>query len=93
MRRCYVWVAYSNDDWRAVLNEGHGDHGSSYGFSGRCGAIVAGRISYTFGLKGPSMVINTACSSSLVAVDAASRSLRDGGDSSTDSPSTDIPHG
>ena len=74
--RVGVYIAYSNDDWRAVLNEGHGD-GSSYGFSGRCGAIAAGRISYTFGLKGPSMVVNTACSSSIVAVDLASKALRD----------------
>ena len=39
---------------------------------------IAGRVSYVFGLHGPSMCIDSACSSSLVAVDRACRSLREG---------------
>jgi 3-oxoacyl-(acyl-carrier-protein) synthase/NADPH:quinone reductase-like Zn-dependent oxidoreductase/acyl carrier protein len=38
----------------------------------------AGRLSYFYGVNGPSMAIDTACSSSLVAVDRACRSLREG---------------
>ncbi len=54
----------------------------AYGYSdapmtvlGNCIAILAGRISHYFNLKGPSMVINTVCSSSLVAVHQACNAI------------------
>ena len=44
--------------------------------SGRYAA--SGRLSYAFGLRGPSLTLDTACSSSLVAIHLAVRSLRNG---------------
>lgn len=48
------------------------------GMTGLWTSILASRISYTFNLKGPGVVIDTACSSGLVALHSACKALING---------------
>ncbi|MEK8104502.1 polyketide synthase [Micromonospora sp. M12] len=63
----------------ALLLDRQGRAGiTSHSFTGQQRAMIANRISYALGLRGPSMVVDTGQSSSLVAVHLACESLRRG---------------
>lgn len=75
--RTGVFVGLWLNDYETCLREGPPE----LGFHATVGTgryPIAGRLSYFFDLRGPSMTVDTACSSSLVAIHLACRSLWSG---------------
>lgn len=72
-----VFVGCSNSEYLATRRLPTEELGVHFG-TGTALSIVAARVSYRFGLQGPSMVVDTACSSSLVALDLAVGALQRG---------------
>lgn len=73
---CGVFVGVSTSDFGRRM-AASGDY-NGYLSRGALGSMAAGRLSYHFGLEGPSLVVDTACSSSLVALHQAVSALREG---------------
>lgn len=74
-----VFVGVTTHDYKDVLTQFCGIKKiDNYFGSGNTLNAIAGRLSFTLGLQGPSMAIDTACSSSLVASHLACQSLRSG---------------
>src|SRR5262249_36783607 len=63
-----VFLALSNSDYSRMVFNNRIDELDAYSSTGINFSVAAGRISYTLGLDGPSMVVDTACSGSLVAI-------------------------
>jgi acyl transferase domain-containing protein/SAM-dependent methyltransferase len=75
--RTGVYVGVSNSDYgRALLSRP--ERIDAYAASGGAFSVIAGRVSYCLGLRGPSLAVDTACSSSLVALHLACQALRAG---------------
>ena len=70
-----VFVGVCSNDARVVAQTSLVDNPLA---SGITPALIANRISYTFGLTGPSMTIDTSCASSLSALHVACQSLLSG---------------
>jgi amino acid adenylation domain-containing protein len=72
-----VFVGITTNDYANLqLQHGGANQIDGYFFTGNPLNTAAGRISYHFGIHGPSMVLDTACSSSLSAIHAACQNLR-----------------
>ncbi|RCG28755.1 hypothetical protein DTL70_01260, partial [Streptomyces diacarni] len=76
--RTGVFVGAGADDY-ATLTAQYGDASyTHHTMTGTNRAIIANRLSYTLGLRGPSLTVDAAQASSLVAVHMAAESLRNG---------------
>ena len=71
-----VFVGIASGDYGTLLQAQPAERVNAYFASGIAHSMASGRLSYVFGLQGPSMSLDTACSSSLVAVHCAVQSLR-----------------
>eukprot|EP01038_Epipyxis_sp_PR26KG_P004569 gene4569-6442_t len=71
-----VWVGVSNSDYQLVPGAGFKESTSVYAATSGALAVIAGRLSFLLGLRGPAVVVDTACSSSLVALQQAVYSIR-----------------
>jgi acyl transferase domain-containing protein/acyl carrier protein len=70
-----VWIGAIWNDYAALQHRRGPDAITQHTATGSHYSIIANRVSYQLGLRGPSMVIDTACSSSLVAVHVACQSI------------------
>ncbi|WP_322750458.1 MULTISPECIES: polyketide synthase, partial [unclassified Frankia] len=75
--RTSVFLAYLSTQYSELLREaGICDMHSAIGAEGR--GTAAGRLSYAFDLRGPSMALDATCASSLLAIHLACQSIRSG---------------
>ncbi|WP_255637750.1 type I polyketide synthase [Amycolatopsis sp. DSM 110486] len=73
-----VFVGAIADDYAALVHERGAVGVSAHTLTGLNRAMIPNRISYTLGLRGPSLAVDTGQSSSLVAVHLAAESVRRG---------------
>ena len=75
--RTGVYIAHFGDDYARILSRDPLNT-PKYFLTGCGQAILANRISHTFNLQGPSLVVDTACSGGMVALHQACLALRSG---------------
>jgi len=71
-----VYVGLASSDYGAMVHR-YVDKGAFHATSNAV-SVACGRVSYTFGMRGPCLSIDTACSASLVATHLAARGLAEG---------------
>ncbi|KAK3368459.1 putative polyketide synthase [Podospora didyma] len=72
-----VFSASMTEDW-ARMTGMDPDNADRTAVTGTVASIIPNRLSFYFGLHGPSVHVDTACSGSLAALDMACKALRDG---------------
>ncbi|XP_665783.1 hypothetical protein [Cryptosporidium hominis TU502] len=72
-----VFVGCSGTDWN-YLSTKLNMTATSFTATGAAASIISNRLSFIYGIKGPSVTIDTACSSSLVALDIAKKDINFG---------------
>ncbi|KIF72841.1 hypothetical protein QR77_00075, partial [Streptomyces sp. 150FB] len=77
-RRAAVFLGATGDDYATLVHRHGGDAVSHHSMAGLSRAVIANRVSYQLGLRGPSLTVDAAQSSSLVAVHLACESLLSG---------------
>ena len=73
-----VFIGATVGDYAALVHQRGADAVAQHTMTGLNRGLIANRLSYAFGLRGPSMTVDTAQSSSLVSVQTACESLRAG---------------
>ncbi|MDC0766823.1 polyketide synthase, partial [Streptomyces sp. HD] len=73
-----VFIGAAHDDYATLLHGLGPESVTHQSFTGTHRALVANRLSYLLGLRGPSLTLDSAQSSSLVALHLACESLRSG---------------
>lgn len=73
-----VFVGAMQDDYSALVHRHAPTAVTQHTLTGTSRGVIANRISYVLGLRGPSLIVDTGQSSSLVAVHLACESLRRG---------------
>jgi acyl transferase domain-containing protein len=76
--RVGVFLGLSADDYAIVHRYSDPRLLGGYSLTGSTGSTACGRVSFFFGLEGPSYVVDTACSSSLACLHLARRALLNG---------------
>ncbi|MFI2213278.1 SDR family NAD(P)-dependent oxidoreductase [Streptomyces sp. NPDC020141] len=75
--RTGVYIGASWHDYELLRKE-RGARPTPHSLVGNALDVIAARVSYVFGLRGPSLTVETGCSSSLVALHLAAQALRQG---------------
>ncbi|KAI0133842.1 putative polyketide synthase [Xylariales sp. AK1849] len=79
--RTAVFSASMTEDWARMVGMDP-DNADRTVITGTVASLIPNRVSFYFGLRGPSIHVDTACSSGLSAIDMACKVLRDGDASS-----------